>query len=120
MGILHGEMHKLARQKVLADFRAGAFPLMLVSDVAARGLDVADCDAVFHLELPSSASHYAHRAGRTGRMGAPGLCVCFRVGGAAEGAAALAWCRGTASRAAIWLGRAGQLSLRAAMAWNLR
>jgi hypothetical protein len=37
-----------------------------VSDVAARGLDVDGCDAVFNLELPSSAAHYAHRAGRTG------------------------------------------------------
>lgn len=39
------------------------------SDVAARGLDIAECDAVINLELPSDASHYAHRAGRTGRAG---------------------------------------------------
>ena len=53
--------HVLCRQ---GDYRA-----LIVSDVAARGLDVADCDAVINLELPSDASHYAHRAGRTGRAG---------------------------------------------------
>lgn len=40
-----------------------------MSDVAARGLDVEGCDAVFNLELPSDAAAYAHRAGRTARMG---------------------------------------------------
>lgn len=43
--------------------------MQIVSDMAARGLDVADCDAVFNLELPSSAAAYAHRAGRTARAG---------------------------------------------------
>ncbi|MEW5302470.1 MAG: hypothetical protein WDW36_005251 [Sanguina aurantia] len=72
---LHGEMDKLQRQNVLNDFRRGRVRAMVVSDVVARGLDVADCDAVFHLELPSNAAHYAHRAGRTGRMGSPGAVV---------------------------------------------
>ena len=40
-----------------------------MSDVAARGLDIQECDAVVNLELPSDASAYAHRAGRTGRIG---------------------------------------------------
>ena len=44
-------------------------PAQIVSDVAARGLDVEGCDAVFNLELPSDAAAYAHRAGRTARMG---------------------------------------------------
>ena len=43
--------------------------LQVVSDMAARGLDIEDCDAVLNLELPSNASAYAHRAGRTGRLG---------------------------------------------------
>ena len=43
--------------------------LQIVSDVAARGLDIQECDAVVNLELPSDASAYAHRAGRTGRIG---------------------------------------------------
>ena len=55
--------------------RQGDYRALIVSDVAARGLDVADCDAVINLELPSDASHYAHRAGRTGRAGRWGQCV---------------------------------------------
>jgi len=72
---LHGEMSKVVRANVLNDFRRGRLRALVVSDVVARGLDVADCDAVFNMELPSSAAHYAHRAGRTGRMGAPGAVI---------------------------------------------
>ncbi len=72
---MHGELGKLQRQQTLDSFRRGKVRALLVSDVAARGLDVAECDAVFNLELPSNAAHYAHRAGRTGRMGAPGTVV---------------------------------------------
>lgn len=66
---LHGEMPKMQRQNVLASFRQGKLRALIVSDVVARGLDVSGCDAVFNLELPSSGPHYAHRAGRTGRLG---------------------------------------------------
>ncbi|KAI8465848.1 MAG: P-loop containing nucleoside triphosphate hydrolase protein [Monoraphidium minutum] len=72
---LSGEMGKQARQSVLESFTRGGHRLLLVSDVAARGLDVPGVDAVFNLELPSNAAHYAHRAGRTGRMGATGVVV---------------------------------------------
>ena len=48
-------------------------PPQVVSDMAARGLDIEDCDAVLNLELPSNASAYAHRAGRTGRLGRSAL-----------------------------------------------
>jgi superfamily II DNA/RNA helicase len=75
-GVLHGDMPKQRRQAVLEQFRIGKFRALLVSDVVARGLDVPDCDAVIHLELPTNAAHYAHRAGRTGRMGRPGVVVC--------------------------------------------
>ncbi|GIL82907.1 hypothetical protein Vretimale_8409 [Volvox reticuliferus] len=67
---LHGELPRLARANLLNDFRRGRLRALVVSDVAARGIDVPSCDAVFHLELPSSAAHYAHRAGRTGRLSA--------------------------------------------------
>ena len=79
MGCLHGDLPKLKRQAILANFRAGRYRALLVSDVASRGLDVADCDVVFNLELPSSAAHYAHRAGRTGRMGAEGARARSRL-----------------------------------------
>jgi hypothetical protein len=77
VGVLHGEMRKQQRQAVLDGFRSGKFPVLLVSDVVARGLDVKECDAVVHLELPTNAAHYAHRAGRTGRMGRPGVVACI-------------------------------------------
>eukprot|EP00884_Botryococcus_braunii_P006446 jgi/Botrbrau1/15802/Bobra.4_1s0152.1 len=66
---LHGELNKMQRQSVLSAFTKGDVRALIVSDVAARGLDIPDCDAVINLELPSDAAHYAHRAGRTGRIG---------------------------------------------------
>lgn len=75
VGVLHGGMDKMERQKELARFRRGEFRALVVSDLAARGLDVDDCDAVFNLELPTDETHYVHRAGRTGRMGQPGVVV---------------------------------------------
>ena len=75
VGVLHGEMGKQKRSAVLTKFLLGKFQVVLVSDVVARGLDVPECDAVVHLELPTNAAHYAHRAGRTGRMGRPGVVV---------------------------------------------
>lgn len=61
VGALHGEMPRLARSTLLESFRRGKLRALMVSDVAARGIDVPACDAVFNLELPSSAAHYAHR-----------------------------------------------------------
>ena len=55
--------------------RAGKLRCLLVTDLAARGLDVPECDAVFNLELPSDGVHYAHRAGRTARAGREGMVV---------------------------------------------
>lgn len=75
VGYLHGEMSKHERKSVLNAFQRGDFRALIVSDVAARGLDVPECDAVFNLELPNDASHYAHRAGRTARAGREGTVV---------------------------------------------
>ncbi|KAK9813006.1 hypothetical protein WJX72_007336 [[Myrmecia] bisecta] len=75
VGALHGDMDKAQRQSTMAAFRRGDFRALIVSDVAARGLDFEKCDAVFNLELPSDAAHYAHRAGRTGRIGRQGTVV---------------------------------------------
>lgn len=75
VGVLHGGMDKMERAKELAAFRRGEFRALVVSDLAARGLDIDDCDAVFNLELPTDETHYVHRAGRTGRMGSPGVVV---------------------------------------------
>lgn len=72
---LHGELNKQERRKALDAFRNGKVQILLVSDVAARGLDVPECDTVVNLELPSDPAHYAHRAGRTGRAGREGNVV---------------------------------------------
>lgn len=72
---LHGEMTKTQRQNALDSFRKGKVRVLLVSDVAARGLDIPECDAVVNLELPSDPAHYAHRAGRTGRAGREGVVI---------------------------------------------
>eukprot|EP00899_Mesostigma_viride_P006667 jgi/Mesvir1/16000/Mv08303-RA.3 len=75
VGALHGEMDKVERANVLNAFREGRLRTLLVSEVAARGIDIPECDVVFNLELPTDASHYAHRAGRTGRMGRAGRVI---------------------------------------------
>lgn len=74
-GVLHGGMSKHERSSELAKFRNGEFRALMVSDLAARGIDVPEVDAVFNLELPTDETHYVHRAGRTGRMGAEGLVM---------------------------------------------
>ena len=81
VGYLHGEMSKQERKSTLDAFKAGKYRALLVSDVAARGLDIPDCDAVFNLELPTDASHYAHRAGRTGRAGRQGIVITIATFG---------------------------------------
>lgn len=63
------------RQKALTDFRLGRVKLLLSTDVAARGLDIAKLPAVVNYELPRSANAYTHRTGRTGRMGEPGQVI---------------------------------------------
>eukprot|EP00897_Mesotaenium_endlicherianum_P005607 jgi/Mesen1/5074/ME000252S04187 len=74
-GTLHGSMDKVERAKVLNAFREGKTRVLVVSEVAARGLDVVECDLVVNLELPTDSAHYAHRAGRTGRLGREGTVV---------------------------------------------
>ena len=63
---------QVQRAEALQDFRSGKVPLLLTTDVAARGLDVADVTAVVNFELPDTLTTYIHRTGRTGRQGAPG------------------------------------------------
>jgi ATP-dependent RNA helicase DeaD len=74
-GALRGNAHKLERAEVLRLFRKGAVPLLVTTEVAARGLDVPEVSHVFNLDLPTDADHYIHRAGRCGRAGKPGTVV---------------------------------------------
>ena len=72
---MHGHSDKAARKAVLDAFRAGDIDLLVVSDLAARGLDIAGVTHVFNLNMPEKSRDYLHRAGRTGRMGQSGLVV---------------------------------------------
>lgn len=74
---LQGNLSQNARERVMADFRSGSVPILLATNVAARGLDVEDIEQVINYELPESAQLFTHRIGRTGRMGRPGEAVTF-------------------------------------------
>ncbi|KAA8521144.1 hypothetical protein F0562_011817 [Nyssa sinensis] len=72
---LHGDLGKLARSTTLKKFKSGEVRVMVTNELSARGLDVAECDLVVNLDLPTDSIHYAHRAGRTGRLGRKGNVV---------------------------------------------
>ena len=73
----HGELSQGKRSQVLADFKADRLGVVVATDVAARGLDIAQLPVVVNFDLPRSATDYTHRIGRTGRAGEPGLAVSF-------------------------------------------
>ncbi|XP_044477580.1 DEAD-box ATP-dependent RNA helicase 47, mitochondrial [Mangifera indica] len=72
---LHGDLGKLARSTTLKKFKNGEVRVLVTNELSARGLDVAECDLVVNLDLPTDPIHYAHRAGRTGRLGRRGTVV---------------------------------------------
>jgi ATP-dependent RNA helicase DeaD len=74
---LQGNLSQNARERVMADFRAGRVPILLATNVAARGLDVQGIEQVINYELPESAELFTHRVGRTGRMGRQGEAITF-------------------------------------------
>ena len=72
---LHGAKDKFDRQAALDDFRKGKSQVLIASDIAARGLDIAGMELVVNVDVPSQSRDYLHRAGRTGRAGAAGLVL---------------------------------------------
>jgi superfamily II DNA/RNA helicase len=74
---LHGDMQQVAREKALAKFRSGKLRVLVATDVAARGIDVADVTHVINYSCPEDEKTYVHRIGRTGRAGASGIAVTF-------------------------------------------
>ncbi len=74
---LQGNLSQNARERVMADFRQGGVPILVATNVAARGLDVAGIERVINYELPETAELFTHRAGRTGRMGNEGEAITF-------------------------------------------
>jgi superfamily II DNA/RNA helicase len=75
VGALHGDMDQSARTAALDQFRKGEIPLLVASDVAARGLDIPTTSHVFNFDVPHHADDYVHRIGRTGRAGRAGTAI---------------------------------------------
>jgi len=73
----HGEMSQGARQTVLDEFKAGRWDVVVTTDLASRGIDIALLPIVVNYDLPRSATDHTHRIGRTARAGASGLAVSF-------------------------------------------
>lgn len=74
---LNGDMRQSERNKIMADFKAGKIDVLVATDVAARGIDVTDVDAVFNYEIPLENEYYTHRIGRTGRAKREGTSYVF-------------------------------------------
>ena len=72
---IHGDIGQKQREATLAAFRAGAFNVLVATDVAARGIDIKDVDLVIQFHPPRDDDTYVHRSGRTGRAGAKGISV---------------------------------------------
>lgn len=77
---LHGDIDQKKRDRVMQEFRRGKIELLIATDVAARGLDVNDLEAVINYDLPRFDQDYVHRIGRTGRAGKAGLALTFCTG----------------------------------------
>ncbi len=78
---LHGDMAQAVRTQVMQGFRRGDISVLVATDVAARGIDVDDVDAVINFDLPQSFDYYVHRIGRTGRAGKQGVSQTLVTGG---------------------------------------
>jgi ATP-dependent RNA helicase DeaD len=77
---LHGDLSQAQRTKVMNKFRKGHVSVLVATDVAARGIDVDDVEAVFNFDLPLDEENYVHRIGRTGRAGKSGSAISFVTG----------------------------------------
>lgn len=74
---IHGNKSQAQRTRALDGFRAGKVPVLVATDIAARGIDVPGVSAVFNFELPNVAEQYVHRIGRTARAGRGGLAISY-------------------------------------------
>ncbi len=77
---LHGDMKQSQRDRVMRGFRNGKTEILVATDVAARGIDVDDVEAVFNYDIPQDDEYYVHRIGRTGRAGRAGRAFTFVKG----------------------------------------
>ncbi len=74
-GAIHGDLRQVQRERTLARFAAGRLPVLVATDVAARGLDIEGVDVVVHYDPPEDHKAYLHRSGRTARAGEAGVVV---------------------------------------------
>src|SRR5213079_1826693 len=74
---LHGDMSQGQRDGVMLSFKAGRLPVLVATDVAARGLDIAAVTHIVNFDVPTSPDVYVHRIGRTGRVGRSGRAITF-------------------------------------------
>ncbi|MCL4115462.1 UNVERIFIED_CONTAM: hypothetical protein GTU68_034329 [Idotea baltica] len=72
---MHGDINQLSRNRRLADFRSGRKPILIATDVAARGIDIPNVQLIIQYNSPQNVDAYIHRSGRTGRAGREGVCV---------------------------------------------
>lgn len=77
---LHGDMTQKQRDFVMGRFKSGNLEILIATDVAARGIDVDDLEAVFNYDVPQDIEYYVHRIGRTGRAGREGMAFTFAYG----------------------------------------
>ncbi len=76
-GVIHGDKEQRERDWILNQFRQGRTPVLVATDVAARGLDIKDCNMVINYDFPNQIEDYVHRIGRTGRAGNKGWAFSF-------------------------------------------
>ena len=74
---LHGDLSQRERERTLDAFRDGSLPMLVATNVAARGLHIEDISHVVNYDLPEDPETFTHRVGRTGRVGKPGVAVTF-------------------------------------------
>lgn len=74
---IHGNKTQAQRTRALDGFRRGSIPVLVATDIAARGIDVPGVSAVFNFEIPNVAEQYVHRIGRTARAGRSGLAISY-------------------------------------------
>lgn len=77
---LHGDIKQIQRERIMKRFKAGEFPILVATDVVARGIDVDGLELVVNYDVPQEDEYYVHRIGRTGRNGADGKAYTFVVG----------------------------------------
>lgn len=82
---IHGDMKQEFRSRVMDQFRSGLYPVLIATDVAARGIDVDDIDLVVNFDIPQDNEYYIHRVGRTGRAGKKGVAITLVCGARQKG-----------------------------------